>query len=365
MNKALRVLEVVQSLERGGRTVRFIATVEGLRERACYVLPVTFKQPTLPSCSTKGLLIITSEYFNGLHKLYKFIKLIKKHRINLVHCHCEQSMIWAGIAAKLCGIPTVLTFHRSILHYYQPNRVNRLLLRLTKRFIAVSEQRRQLLIKNLGIDQQRCLVNHGGIDTQIMPIGKAEARKRLSLPPEQLILFSAGHLGEIKGHQDTLQALKEIGDVHKTQLYIAGSGSDIEYAAIHRLRDELGLQQKVHFLGQIDNAQLWMEAADVFVQPSLEEAFGLVFIEAGLHKLPVVATNIGGIPDIVVDGETGYLVPPANPKALADALSQLIVSSKLREQFGVAANQRIRSKFDKQHMINNYLDSFNQLLTEA
>ncbi|GDY26896.1 hypothetical protein AHAT_27860 [Agarivorans sp. Toyoura001] len=364
MNESLRVLEVVQSLERGGRTVRFITTVEGLQENGVFVLPVSFKAAKLESCQPEGLVVLNTKAFDGPCIMYNLIKLIRKHRINLIHCHCDRSMIWAGFAAKICGVPTVLTFHRSILRYYQRNKVNRLLMRLTSRFIAVSEQRRQLLISNLGLSEQRCLANHGGIDTQIEHVGFARARQQLDLPSDQIVLFSAGHLGRIKGHQDTLKAFKQISDKYNCQLYIAGSGSAKDTQVIQRYRDKMGLQEQVHFLGQISNSSLWMEAADIFVQPSLEEAFGLVFIEAGLHHTPVVATNVGGIPDIIVNGETGYLVPAANPEALEQALVKLIESSQLRDQFGAAAKQRIESKFNKQHMIDKYLNTFHQLIME-
>ncbi|MGY5450632.1 glycosyltransferase family 4 protein [Agarivorans sp. MS3-6] len=365
MDENLRVLEVVQSLERGGRSVRFITTVEGLRENGAFVLPVSFRAPKFETCQPKSLVVLHSKVFDGPCILYNLVRLIRKHQINLIHCHCDRSMIWAGIAAKICRLPTVLTFHRSILSYYQKNRVNRLLMRLTNRFVAVSEQRRRLLIDNLGLTEQRCIANHGGIDTQAEVVGKTEAREQLKLPNQQVVLFSAGHLGRIKGHQDTIKAFKQISDQYDCQLYIAGSGSNKETKVLKRYRDKLHLQDQVHFLGQISNASLWMDAADIFVQPSREEAFGLVFIEAGLHHTPVVATNVGGIPDIIISGETGYLVPVASPDALVEALRSLIESSQLREQFGAAAEQRIKSNFDKQNMIDKYLTTFNQLLTEA
>ncbi|BEU01877.1 hypothetical protein OAG1_06770 [Agarivorans sp. OAG1] len=365
MDSSLRVLEVVQSLERGGRTVRFITTVAGLRDNGVFVLPVSFKTPHSSDQQPDQLEVLHTKAFDGPCIFYNLVRLIKKHRINLVHCHCDRSMIWAGLAAKVCNVPTVLTFHRSILRYYQENRINRILRRLANCFVAVSEQRRQLLMQNLGLSEQRCLANHAGVDTQIAPLQPAQARKNLQLPENQIILFSAGHLGRIKGHQDTLKAFKLLPQQQNCQLFIAGSGSKKESKALLRYRDKLGLQERVHFLGQINNTAEWMEAADIFVQPSLEEAFGLVFIEAGLRHTPVVATQVGGIPDIVIDGETGFLVPAAKPEQLAATISKLIDSEALREKLGEAAEQRVRSQFDTQHMINNYLGIFNQLLKEA
>ena len=187
-----------------------------------------------------------------------------------------------------------------------------------------------------------------------------EARQQLTLPAEKLILLSIGHLGEIKGHQDTLHALA-ILNRSDISLYIAGSGSPQELRHLNTITEQLGLSQQVVFLGQIADATLWLDACDVFVQPSHEEAFGLVFIEAGARYRPVVATSVGGIKEIIQHEATGLLAAPAAPEQLAAHLDTLLASPALRQQYGEAAYRRVAQQFSLQAMLGRYLTIFNQL----
>ena len=116
------------------------------------------------------------------------------------------------------------------------------------------------------------------------------------------------------------------------------------------------------FLGQINNVPQWLEACDIFVQPSIEEAFGLVFAEAGAKGKPVIATKVGGIKEIIIDGETGYLVPPASPERLAQALKTLLESPDERKYLGENAYKRISTQFSIDNMVNKYLSIFSNVV---
>ena len=206
---------------------------------------------------------------------------------------------------------------------------------------------------------------HGGAIIEAAPTETSisNTRNTLKIPTKQLVLLSIGHLGVIKGHQDTIAALPSLVTHHQNMhLYIAGDGSKEEKNTLVKLVKQLKIEKFVTFLGQINNAPLWLEACDIFVQPSIEEAFGLVFAEAGAKSKPIVATYVGGIKEIIIDRETGYLVAPAAPEKISQALKKLLESPEERKLFGENGYQRISTKFSIDSMVNKYLTIFNTVV---
>ena len=297
--------------------------------------------------------------------VFQIRKLLKKHNINLIHAHCEFSQLYAGLAGFTCGIKTVATFHRSDLSKYEPSKVNSLIKFLASKYIAVSYDRLSLLTDNLNLPRENCHVVHGGANIEEIPTPESikQARETLSLDEDEIVLVSVGHLGEIKGHQDTISALSNlIEQAPNLHLYIAGDGSVKEKKKLETLIQDKHLGSNVTFLGQINNVTTWLEACDIFVQPSIEEAFGLVFVEAGAKAKPVVATNVGGIKEIIIHDETGLLVPPASPDKLKTALEQLISKPEDRARLGTNGYQRVLKEFSLPSMVKRYTEIFNKVI---
>lgn len=359
----LRIMEVVQSLEKGGRTVRFHDTVNALCQSGHQVVAVCFAPFDKPTNAEHDIALpqISGKKF-GL--FWQLAKLIKKHNINLIHAHCESSQLYAGLAAKLCRIPAVGTFHRSRLECYNPSLSNRLIRFALSHFVAVSEDRMRLLTGNMGLCDSQCSVVYGGTSLLSVPARtKKQARSELGLSADSKILLSIGHLGAIKGHQDTLQALALLNDAD-VQLFIAGAGTEAEKHALVDLTQTLQLQHQVRFLGQISDPALWLDACDIFVQPSHEEAFGLVFIEAGARRRPVIATHVGGIKEIILHSVTGLLVKPASVQQLAENIQKLLDDADSRQSMGDAGFNRVHQTFSVEAMTTRYLEIFQKLMSK-
>lgn len=364
MPTPIRVLEVVQSLEKGGRTTRFSDTVSGLIAQKIYTISLCFSKPEAWVNIPKLEIIDKAPGINW-QLVIQIRKVIKEHKINLIHAHCEFSQLYASIAGFSCGVRTIATFHRSDLSKYQPNIVNKLIKLLVSQYVAVSYDRLSLLTNNLRLPKEKCHVVHGGANIGEKPteISINNARNEVNIATDQIALLSIGHLGAIKGHQDTIVALANIISAHvNIHLYIAGEGSATEKKILTDLANKLNVDKNVTFLGQINNVPTWLEACDIFIQPSIEEAFGLVFAEAGAKAKPVIATAVGGIKEIVVNEETGILVPPASPKALEHALKTLINSPTMRAQYGDSGYKRIRENFSLANMVNNYIKLFKRVV---
>ena len=359
----LRVLEVVQSLEKGGRTTRFTDTVSGLRAKDIFTVPLCLSEPE-SWVSIPDLAVLHKTPGINWKLVFQIRKIIKKNSINLIHAHCEFSQLYASIAGFTCGVRTVATFHRSDLSKYQPNTVNKLIKFFASYYVAVSHDRLSLLTNNLQLPETKCAVVHGGayIDEKPTDASILNARNTLNIPDNEIVLLSIGHLGSIKGHQDTLKALEGLtADNPNLHLYIAGDGNDAEKKVLKEQVTALNINQYVTFLGQISNAPIWIEACDIFIQPSIEEAFGLVFVEAGAKAKPVIATAVGGIKEIIISEETGILVPPAAPEKLSIALATLINSKALRIKYGESGFKRVSTSFSLTHMVNQYIKIFQRI----
>jgi len=360
MSRPLKIMEVIQSLGKGGRTARFSDTVKGLRQRRVYTVPLCFSQPE-PWVNIPHLQVLYKVPGIDWKLIFRIRKIIKEHEINLIHAHCELSQLYASIAGCTCGIRTVATFHRSDLSKYQPTLVNKLIKFFSTRYVAVSYDRLSLLLNNLQLPENKCDVVHGGAFIGEKPNAKSiqDARIELDIDNAEIKLLSIGHLGVIKGHQDTITALANISKTNPNiHLYIAGDGTKSEKKVLTDLVMKLDIENYVSFLGQISNAPIWIEACDIFIQPSLEEAFGLVFVEAGAKAKPVIATAVGGIKDIIISEETGILVSPASPDELVKAMGVLINSETVRKIYGDKGFNRVSNSFSLSHMINQYLEIF-------
>lgn len=217
--------------------------------------------------------------------------------------------------------------------------LRRLVLRGADIFTPVSRYTAGLL-EELGVPDDRITIVPNGTDPdRFQPVDTSVLRHELDLEG-QPILLTVGRLVPRKGVDTTLRALPGLLEtVPETMYLVVGTGPDRE--RLDRLAADIGVRDHVRFAGQVPFAHLpaYYSLADAFVMPSREarpdvEGFGLVFLEAGACGTPVVGARAGGIPDAVQDGTTGLLVPPADPKALTDALTRLLTTPGLAERLG-------------------------------
>jgi phosphatidylinositol alpha-1,6-mannosyltransferase len=211
-------------------------------------------------------------------------------------------------------------------------------------FFPVSERTAQLLAA-ASVGKSRIAVVHNGVDPQrYQPRDASAVRKELSAGGP--VLLSVARLVTRKGIDDVLRALPSVLQRQPTATYvILGDGPD--YARLARMAAELGITRNVCFL--VDAASEladYYNACDIFVMPAREEptdieGFGLVFLEAGACGKPVIGARAGGAVDAIVDGQTGLLVPPGDPSALAQAITRLLDDPAKRDQLGRAARERI------------------------
>jgi glycosyltransferase involved in cell wall biosynthesis len=190
---------------------------------------------------------------------------------------------------------------------------------------------------------------------------RAELRARIAAPPDTVIVGIASRLIAPKGITYGLQAFARAADPFPTaQLVIIGDG-DIR-AELEAEARALNLSHRAHFLGWQPAAARLMAGFDVFLMPSLREGFGLALLEAMAARLPIVASSISAIPEVVVDGETGYLAPARDVESLVEHLSLLLSDADLRARMGAAGEARLREHFSVEGMAARTIDVYQRVL---
>jgi glycosyltransferase involved in cell wall biosynthesis len=201
-----------------------------------------------------------------------------------------------------------------------------------------------------GILDQKLVLIHNGIDAAKFAdemLDSNQARGRLAVPHGALVFSSVANLHPYKGHTDQLQALYQVKDQLPANWLLLAAGRDIgnSLPKLRQMADELGLSPHVRLLGERRDIPVVLSAADIHISASWRESFPNNILEAMCAGLPVVATAIGGVPEQIVDGLTGILVPARNPKALSKAILALAHDHEQRKAMGRAGRERVEREF--------------------
>jgi len=294
----------------------------------------------------------------------RFRKRLRTERIDVFHSHEYEMNAYGGVAARSAGIPNVATLHGSVAGTSAKQLLAyRALGAIGQRMVAVSHDLLKTLAARVGGRGSReGRVIHNG--TRVPPVvtrAEREARRRrdraaLDVPADGPLFAAIGSLYPVKDHATLLRAVAWIPGA---RVAIAGRGREEE--ALRRLGTQLGLADRVHLLGLRDDVPRVLGAADVFVQPSLSEGLPLAVLEAMAHQCCVVATDVGGVGEAVVEGVTGLLVPPGSPDLLADALREIVSDPERAHSMADAGWKRARDEFSTEAMTDRYLTLYEEL----
>jgi glycosyltransferase involved in cell wall biosynthesis len=267
-------------------------------------------------------------------------RLVRSLRADVVHTHLVHADVYGGIAAQLRGAKLVSTKHNDDPFRTGPFRyVERGLARAADRVIAITEALRRFTVERVGIPEEKVETIHYGMDDLPAAWGENPAD---AVPDGARVLLTVARLTEQKGVDVAVRALPLLPD--DTVLVVLSDGP--ERASLEQLARELGVEQRVFLLGRVPDVSAWLRRATVLVHPARWEGFGLAVLEAMLAGLPVVATNVSSLPELVVDGETGLLVRPDDPSALAVGIARALE----QPQLGAAGRERAHREFSVDRM---------------
>jgi glycosyltransferase involved in cell wall biosynthesis len=307
-----------------------------------------------------------AEYPLGLLRLLGFLR---REKIELLHVHLFDPSVVGLLAGSLARTPArVMTRHYSDYHTRIGKRwhvrLDRLCTGLSDRVIAVSEHTAEIMRDEEQAPPERLRVIHNGIDFDRLRLSAPDAPERLRrefAPDGEFLLLQVARLHPEKGHEFLFKALPAViaQGGRPIRLLLAGTGPfEGEY---RREVHALGLDDVVTFLGFRHDIPDLLAAADVMVLPSVAEAFGLALTEAIYLGTPVVATRVGGIPEIVREDVDGCLVPPASPEALAQTLVRLIRDPDLCGSLASEGREWIAGRFGFESMVRRYEAVYEEL----
>jgi len=296
-------------------------------------------------------------------------RLLRARKVEIVHAHPGSV---SRLAALLARVPVVVaTYHGS---WEQPIGIaelalRRLLDRHPSAIVANSRYTRERVAADLGLHSRDVRVIYNGIDIERFrpptPQQRQQARSLFGIPPDDIVVCSVARLYADKGVADVLEAIAAArGDGLALRAIIVGDGPERESLEAHA--GTLGLQSRVRFVGARNDIPEVLAAADLFVLGSrTREGFGVAVVEAMAVGLPVIATAVEGVPEVVVHERTGVLVPPRNPTALKRAVAELVEQPAVRRRLGRAARAAVERQFDVRRMVDAYSTLYDDLLRES
>jgi glycosyltransferase involved in cell wall biosynthesis len=285
------------------------------------------------------------------------IRAVRAERPDLLHTHLVHADVYGAIASRATGVPFVSTRHNDDRYLLGPFRhVDRAFARRARRLIAISDAVRAFLAR-AGHNPGKLTTIRYGLD-ELPSAPSSPTPAEAGVPDGVLLLLAVGRLIEQKDHRTLLRAFARTREVHAdARLAILGSGP-LEQET-RALSASLGLEEAVLLPGRTEIRD-WLTRADVFVHTSRWEGFGIVLLEAMLAGLPVVATSVSAVPEVVVDGVTGALVPAGDAEAVSRELTRLLGDEELRRRMGRAGRDRARSEFSVARMADRTIDVYRQ-----
>jgi glycosyltransferase involved in cell wall biosynthesis len=322
---------------------------------------------------------IISEFRRNLHPVRdwnsyrEIIRLLREIKPDLVHTHASKAGILGRWAAAKLGIPAVHTIHGASFHYGQHPLAFRLYRQLerhagrrTAKFISVADAMTDQYVAAGVAPCEKFLTIHSGFDVEPFlspPRPPSEVRRELGLSPEHVVIGKVGRLFHLKGHEFVIEAAGAVCE-RFPQVRFLFVGDGILRGQYERRLDELGLKDRFVFAGLVppDKVAELVHAMDIVVHTSLWEGLARVLPQGLIAGKPVVSYAIDGAKEVVIPGETGYLVPPQSIDELAAALSELVADPALRHRLGAAGRARFTDQFRHQTMTRRIRELYAEVL---
>jgi len=359
----LNILLVVPRLNIGGAESYVITTALGLKAEGYQVTVASWGGQLTRKLRAAGI----SHYlvpirFNPTLAAQMLTRIIKRCNIDIVHANSAAAGIAALKACRKLGKILVYTAHGVFGHNLQEKSLEQ-----ADMIICVSDFLKQRSIA-MGIAPHKLTTVYSGIDvTQFNPsaVIKEKVRQEFGIGKDDFVVGIVARIKNLrdKGHQDLLELLKHYpAQTSNRKLLVIGKGQGL--AALQSAVRKLGLTNQVILAGHRVDIPIVMQALDCLVLPSVFETFGLVLIEAMALSIPVIAYAVGGTPEAIEDGVTGFLVPKGDIGAMNDKLNLLSADQALRYRMGVNGRARVLAYFNSKQMLERLLAIYHQLYKE-
>ncbi|OGR56850.1 MAG: hypothetical protein A3I11_04140 [Elusimicrobia bacterium RIFCSPLOWO2_02_FULL_39_32] len=296
----------------------------------------------------------------SIKSFFQMYAIVREHKIDCIHVYDSYLILYGGLLSKLLGVPVILTAHGwwDSHFFYQD-----LLYKFFKvKICSVSKVVNDSILKRNWIDQKRASIIYLGIDTQrfkpLEPWKRNDLRRKMGLEDKEVVITIVGRFMLLKGFEDFFRSASIILEsFQNVRFMVVGDKVFDSPYETDEMREKIlnffychkKISNKTLFTGFREDVELLLGISDILVSASWHESFGMAIVEGMSSALPVVSTNVGGPSETVLDGVTGFLVPPKNPELLSDRIMILIADIEKRLQMGKAARKLVCEKFSAEH----------------
>jgi glycosyltransferase involved in cell wall biosynthesis len=371
----MRVIHVIKAVGIAGAEQHLLTLLPGLRSHGVDARLIVLFDPRRPmrdyvaAMEAKGVPVepMPIRHHADVTVLARLMSRFREEKPDVVHTHLIHADLYGIVAARLSGVRAILTSRHNddAFRYRRPVRmVNAALWRGVQAGIGISEAITRFSITVESAPAEWMHTIHYGVDVSQPPLDRGAARRallqELGLPDSARLAGMACRLVEQKGVSYAIDAFGQIAaEFPDAYLLIAGEGR--LRTTLESQAREAQLAERIRFLGWRGNIPAYMAALDVLLAPSLWEGFGLVLLEAMAQQTPIIASAVSAIPEIIIDGETGRLVPGRDAVALADALRGLLADPAYRQHLGLVGRDRLEMAFNADTMVRRTLDVYQSL----
>lgn len=302
-----------------------------------------------------------------LRSIWDIVFLVRRHGIALLHVNCDRSVPHAVLASRIARVPVVCCVHDMLRAWSMPKYVR--YLNRVAAVVANSQATAEYCV-GAGVKAQKVRVIYPGCDVERFQACDANERQWLrtewGIEPHEVAIGLVGQVLRYKGHEEFLRAAVSVVREFPTSKFVIVGDDALScdkgfLPFLRRFADEVELSNRVLFAGFREDIPRVMAALDIIAVPSWTEGFGRVVVEAMAAGRPVVATSVGGIPEIVEEGVTGLLIPPRDPPGLAQGLLRLCKDPQLREQMG-RLGQSAAKNFDIKRHVHHFQQTYEAIL---
>lgn len=370
----MKIVHLISGGDTGGAKTHVLLLVRALAEHIPIKLVCLTPGEFYQDAGAMGLPVVLLEQTRrwDLSVASRLHDLLDEFDADVLHCHGARANFVAALLRRRLAIPIVTTIHSDYRRDFEDNlykhliytTLNSLSLRRFDHYIAVTEQFRSML-QERGFPPDRLFTVYNGLDFSAHLDGaKSSFRRDWSIPDDAPVVGTVGRLAAVKRHDVFLGAAKLLQDAHPgARFVVVGDGPEGD--SLKRQAEQMGMGSRIVFTGHMGDVDSALAAFDVNVLCSESESFPYALLEGARMRLPTVATAVGGVVDLVQDGETGLISPVGDDRELACALDSLLLDPDLGRRLGEALYQHARRSFSLESMGCQHLEIYRKIIDAA
>lgn len=383
--RKIKIVYLITSLDVGGSERQLVAWVRGLpKERyECHIICLSGFGPLEEQARAAGATLYDLRYPRkrapgtikgstlpaAFAAWLRLVKLLRRLQPDIFHTQIPACNVLGGVAGRVAGVKRMICTKLALGHYRDKSRILARLENIVDPWFDLIHCKSRAIMEDVlrrePIPPQKLRLVYNGIDLsrfENLP-AREDVRRSLAISEDRFVVGTAANLIPYKGHEEIVDALALLHERWPCVMALwIGRDDGIAERLFEKAR-ALGVVDHIMFLGPRSDVPQLLPAMDVLLSASHEEGFSNVILEGMAAALPVVATNVGGNPEAVLDGETGYIVEPRNPESIAAALEKLMQDPHQARQMGEKGAQRVRAEFSYEAMIKGLEGLYEELLT--